>query len=493
MHTTLNATETDIVEEHRNGDRFLVAKDIRIIKPKHLNNGYVPERSIQQSVNQRNTHGGTGWDGVPATLRHPRNESDHPWHDPARPEREPVLSATANVEEELGMGELENQRFEDGDVFVDLAVNADRAAEIGDGAMAVVEALEDGDPLDVSTQYLGAELPPGRYDGQQYHEAEAILSPDSLALLPNTEGECSTVEGCGVNPVQSSMAVAANNSEVRLSTGHSDSVEGDDGVAAGPAQAILQVATNAIDRIASLGASSPEMPDGYWEDLAVVDGVDVDGVVQEFTGGDGDAENSTSDEPADTGTGQQITANSNMDREELMMAIMENSDIKQESLEGMGDSCLQTTHDSVVGDVTNDEDDSTESAADDEADVEDTEEMETESETNNSGEKEMIPRDEVESLISEEVEQQVTANKEKRQKEQRVERIVANSAEYGQDDADELMETPDGVLDRIEKGLGAGTELPPAGSPTVNTGGDDELGDIDVGTGMIDDIMAGGD
>lgn len=502
MHTTVNGKDTEIIEEQRNGDRWLIAKDIRIIQPQRLSNGYVPEQSVQQSVEQQNTHGGTGWDGIPALLGHSRNLSTHSWYDGRLPDGQPVLSTTSNVTEELGLGELENQRFEDGDVFVDLAVNTSRATEIGDGAVEVVEALDEGEPLDVSTQYVGVELPPGEYDGKQRREAEAIGSPDSLALLPNSSGECSTVDGCGVNPVHSPLGVAANDTDVHLATGHTPPADDDDPDRRGPAQAILQIATNAIDRIASLGGSDDPDPVAYPEEF------DPDVVLGEALAGvEADEESTESDERAES-RASQPTVNTDMDREKLMEKIMENSDIKQESLEGMGDSCLQTTHDSIVGpDGDDNGDDDGDSGADadgdgdgvDVTDAADGDSPDVDADGDVDGDADgqdtvVMDKDELESFIGEQVEQRVAANEAKRQREQRVDRIVANSAEYGTDDRDELMETPEGILDRIEKGLSSGTELPPAGAPTVNSGGSgDELGDIDVGTGVIDDIAMGAD
>lgn len=606
MHTTLNTANTSISEEHRDGDRYLVAKNVAIVRPQSLSNGYVPEKSVANSVEQENTYGGTGWDGLPATLNHARNLPEHSWYDPARPKGQPVVAANVNAEREIGVGQLENDRYDGEYVRVDIAVNADEAEAMGGEAADVVDALENEESLDVSTHYVGAELPPGEYDGEQRDRAEAIVAPDALALLPNKPGQCSVEDGCGIDagPTSAPLATTANDLTVTVNTGHSDdgvspkdgqpeasanatedpvwsglggmlrklaidineaigmwkshdeTMGGDGELPRGDADLpdratvnVEETALEIIDEIAAenstgtmaaesavdtdelsddmkltANASGNELRLDLWADMmadvldsgdedslhvayrllaAEMPGVDVQTVREEFDPDEmGDFETATIRERisdlADT-INNPGSANkkhdyptSNMDRDELIKQITANSAIKQESLEGMGDTCLQTTYDSVVANNDGSGDGSDGNDADG-GDDDDDDGGDVDADGDGDTVLVQLPEEHesIDEYIDAAVEQRVAANEEQRTKEQRVERIVANSAEYDGDDKDELMETPESVLDRIESGLNAGISMPGASAPTVNAAGgasdDVDLDELGVGTGVIDE------
>ena len=663
MHITINGSgDTEIVEEFRNGDRWLVAKDVPIVQPQVLAKGYVPEQSVKASLDQENTHGGQGWDGVPATLNHPRNLPEFSWHDPRRPTGEPVLAANDDVQETLGLGELEDPSWDGQFIRVDVAVNADRAEEMGGEATDVVEALENDEPLDVSTQYIGAPLPPGEYDGRHRDRAEAIVAPDGLALLPNAPGQCSVEDGCGVNPVSAPIATA-NGVSITVNSGHAppitdaeeptvnttddpvwsglggtlrriaedvnamrdrglvndgglldqlavdvkaaigmwrshDETMGGDGELPGPLSrdeegALLSANAEELSRRALVQAAltSNQFPGEFpfvkkSECIAEMEGeVDDPGAFcNAWHQGSALAANSgaeaanadqdqSANEPAESGVdhdtsndAMKITVNQdarldawaelvsqvsgadipldmldlfnvhmiaadairgasiddvaslvsddelaegideaelrdridtlreevtdttltiNMDRDDLIDEITANSNIKRESLEGMGDTCLQTTYEHIAAnDGGSDDDPEAGDDVDDDVDGDDVDD-----DVDADGDTIVTTREELESIIDERVEDRVTANEQQRTKEKRVERIVANSAEYGRDDEEELMETPDSVLDRIEQGLTSTFQMAATtgATPTANAGeGSDEVpDDVDLGTGVM--------
>lgn len=557
MHTTINQDETTTVrEETRDGDRWLVAEQIPIVRPMELSNGYVPERSVANSLRRRNTHGGTGWEGVTATLNHPRNSPEFPWHDPARPDDEVVLAANDAVRERLGLGQLENQTWDGEFVRVDVAVNADRAAAMGGEAEAVVNALEEGRELDVSTQYVGSQLPAGEYDGERRDRAEAIVSPDSLALLPSESGACSIEDGCGIAPPSSPVATAnAEDGDLWVRTGHypaaqrthtersmggmlrrvaedfnavkndldrrgieddvgvlsrlgrninaligmfrrldEESFDGD-GDLPGPTtreEERADVTGNDLVReavIAEAATANPldvtanQFPDVWpWssgtECIERMEGeIDEPGafcnawsleVRGEPLNEPEGSSNSAVDEPAESGADQQTVTANTMERDDLIDDITSNVDVDEESLEGMGDSCLQNLHEEVT---SNDEPEAGEGGKPEEPEAgtdpegaeepeDDEDELELPEDTD--GNVIVADREELESLIDDRVEQRVEATANRREKADRVDHIVANSAEYDEDDREELMDTPDGVLDRIERGLDSGFQLPGA-------------------------------
>lgn len=579
MHTTINRDgSTAIREETRDGDRYLVAERVPIVRPQELSNGYVPERSVANSVARSNTHGGTGWAGLTATLNHPRNRPEFPWHDPARPDDEVVLAANDAVQDELGLGVLENQAYDGEFVRVDVAVNATRAERMGGEATAVVRALEEDRPLDVSTQYVGAQLPPGEYDGERRDRAEAIVAPDSLALLPGAEGMCSVEDGCGVHAPAATAPATANVDGLHLQTGHVGpgatanrthtersaggllrrvaedfnavkndldrrGIEDDVGVlgrlgrninaligmfrrmdredfggdgelpgdqvraevtfndlsreavlARAVASSPLDVSANQFPETWPFGAGSESVEECKAEMAGEVDDEEAfcfawareAGIIEnEANGG--------SDEPAESGADQQTPTANDMDRNDLIDGITANVDVETESLEGMGDDCLRNLHAEVTANDGTDGDggDGADGATDDGTDGDagtdaDTADGDGDGDdgdlpTDDDGNVIVADRDELQALIDERVEARVEATANEREKADRVDRIVANSAEYDDDDRETLMDTPDGVLDRIERGLESGFQMP------GSTGAEP----ADPATPNVDDFDAG--
>jgi hypothetical protein len=219
---------------------------------------------------------------------------------------------------------------------------------------------------------------------------------------------------------------------------------------------------------------------GWAQELGIVDNADEEPSAnsQQTTGAESPAE-----------TSQQST----MDREQLITEITENSNIEAESLEGMGDSCLETTYQHVVGNDdggSNGDNSGDDGAGADDDDDDDGDGDGTDSVTDGvdaDGDQVVVAdREELESLIEEQVEQRVAANRERQQKRERVETIVANSAEYDQDDVEELLETPDSVLDPIERGLDSGVQMPATTGPDVSAHESTDTDPSEFNAGVID-------
>jgi hypothetical protein len=193
----------------------------------------------------------------------------------------------------------------------------------------------------------------------------------------------------------------------------------------------------------------------------------------------GAATGNESDSPVDAGS-DPATSDSDADdpeetmqREDLIKEITSNSEIERESLEGMGDQCLQSTHEHVVGNESGDGG------------------TETTGDGGSSGETEDAITDRLDSIenqmVTEDQIEDVVANaQEQTEKEQRVERIIANSAEYDSDDKGDLMDTPEPVLEDIEDGLSSNATLPGAAGAadraTANAAGGDDLDEYSDGT-----------
>jgi hypothetical protein len=165
-------------------------------------------------------------------------------------------------------------------------------------------------------------------------------------------------------------------------------------------------------------------------------------------------------------------------REELIDAITSNSAIKRESLEGMGDTCLETTHENVVGNTDGGDggdgddggDGGSDAASGADGGAQTLADMTVDDLADGLAERGFVTEDDLGEAVANAQQQS--------EKEQRVERIIANSAEYDADDKPTLLETPESVLEDIEAGLSSNATLPgatgAADRATANaTGGDD--------------------
>jgi hypothetical protein len=186
----------------RETDDAYVIEDVPFIRPMELAGGYVPEQSVRETAG--------AWDGVPATLNHPRDDSGRP--------------VAANEQPETHIGVTENPTYDGTHVRGDIRLSKARLDALGAEAADIERALEDGTTVDVSSQYAAAELPSGEYDGEVRDNVEAIARPDSVAILPNTTGVCSIEDGCGINPQMAAnaavtvpMTANGNDSETDMS------------------------------------------------------------------------------------------------------------------------------------------------------------------------------------------------------------------------------------------------------------------------------------
>jgi len=172
----------------RETDTAWVISDVPFIKPMRLAGGYVPEANIRETASE--------WDDVPATLNHPRG-----------PDGEPV---SANIQPETHVGTVENPHWDGEAVRATVRIRKTDLNRLGGEADDLRRALESGQQVRVSSQYLSENAPPGEYDGKRRSSVEQIVQPDSVAILPNRPAQCSIKDGCGINPT------LAANSEVRI-------------------------------------------------------------------------------------------------------------------------------------------------------------------------------------------------------------------------------------------------------------------------------------
>lgn len=125
-----------------------------------------------------------GWNGVPVTVGHPKTGEGFVTAN------EPATLTKWSIGRIFG-ATVEKAKLK-GEAWIDVL----RANKIAPG---LIEALEAGDEMDVSTGYFPVEKKrEGVFNGKDYARTHHNLIPDHLALLPNEEGACSWADGCGV-------------------------------------------------------------------------------------------------------------------------------------------------------------------------------------------------------------------------------------------------------------------------------------------------------
>jgi hypothetical protein len=183
MQLVLNEIDAEEVRrETFQGRKFLVAPVVPI-RAMNLDNGYVPKTHVAKSA--------PAWNGTPVTLNHPRDSDGR------------LVSANSpGVANKTWLGWLfNNQVINGGDATQgEIWIDEQNARGLDGEAEEIVDRLENGDPLTVSTSYFGDKLEPGTYDGKQRSDVMGNLRPDHLAILPNKEGKCSIEDGCVAGP-----------------------------------------------------------------------------------------------------------------------------------------------------------------------------------------------------------------------------------------------------------------------------------------------------
>jgi len=140
------------------------------------------------------------WNGIPVPINHPTDQ------------RGGYISANEPaVEDKAVIGRFYHARWDgsrlSGEVWLDLQ----KITQLGGEAMAILKALEAGEPMEVSTAYY-ADLEPvsGHVAGVAYSGIQRNLRPDHLALLPHATGACSWEDGCGIPRANCKCSQEAN-------------------------------------------------------------------------------------------------------------------------------------------------------------------------------------------------------------------------------------------------------------------------------------------
>lgn len=167
--------------EQWDGKSWLVAQTVAVVS-KVLNGELLPAKEIETFVE--------AWNGRAVPLRHPQINGFY------------VSANSPEILEQFNVGYFFNARSEPHDLGVKIVgemwIDVERAKGLEGGA-AIVDRLNDGDVIEVSTAYwCKVEEGRGVFNGVPYNGIQRDIKPDHIAILPDQLGACSVADGCGV-------------------------------------------------------------------------------------------------------------------------------------------------------------------------------------------------------------------------------------------------------------------------------------------------------
>jgi len=176
-----NATVgTNVRNEQLDGKEWLVAPCVAIVAGV-LNGLLVPADEIMIST--------MSWNGRSIPVHHPDTSTAN----------EP-MTVQNQVIGYFYAANFDTDRLK-GEMWLDVA----KAQNLGGDAAAVIEAVQNGGMVEVSTAYWAyTTSQAGEFNGVPYTGITTHILPDHIAVLPGDEGACNINDGCGLNRNQRS-------------------------------------------------------------------------------------------------------------------------------------------------------------------------------------------------------------------------------------------------------------------------------------------------
>lgn len=145
------------------------------------------------------------WNDRPFVLGHPQDQDGNY-----------ISAGDPRVLELLGLGRVYNAEWAPDieGIRAETWLDVGKLQALGGKSRGVLERLESGAPLEVSTAYFrDLEEGAGVFNGREYDGIQRNIRPDHVAALPDGTGACSWIDGCGaprVNMQQPLITGVAN-------------------------------------------------------------------------------------------------------------------------------------------------------------------------------------------------------------------------------------------------------------------------------------------
>lgn len=176
----LEFTVNSLLEKELDGRKYLVAPVTLLVEGVHVglsgDKVYYPANEIES--------GRASWNGAPITLGHPHINM------------QPTSANTPEVLETFGLGRIFNVIASEGKSRGEAWIDIQKAEQIAPG---LIELIRSGSEIEVSVGIIyDADFTSGNWNGEAFEWIAREYELDHLALLPNDEGACSLLDGCGI-------------------------------------------------------------------------------------------------------------------------------------------------------------------------------------------------------------------------------------------------------------------------------------------------------
>lgn len=184
----INAFEADtslIRNETYDGKDYTVIPLIALVEGVHqAANADGPELILEKEFSSPPQQ----WDGIAVTVGHPMVNGTF------------VPATSPKMMEEFTIGIIFNSTVESKKLKMEAWIDDAKVEELGGKAENIVNAIKEGEEIDVSTGYFTDSLPfSGVFNGEAYEAIQENIKPNHLAILDiNQRGACSWEDGCGM-------------------------------------------------------------------------------------------------------------------------------------------------------------------------------------------------------------------------------------------------------------------------------------------------------
>lgn len=186
-----------ILEETIDGVNYLIAPVVMMVEGVHRGSHgplYHPATELSKSA--------SFWEGMPVVINHPQDETGN--------------YISANSVQEKVVGYVCEPKMEGKKLKAKIRVNVDKTSVASPTTIASLKANK---VLEVSIGVFTDEIKEeGEWNGETYTARATNHKPDHLAILPNDQGACSVLDGCGirVNKLQTNNKEGMTNEDITM-------------------------------------------------------------------------------------------------------------------------------------------------------------------------------------------------------------------------------------------------------------------------------------
>lgn len=169
-----------VTEKTLGGRKHLVVPVVMMVEGVH-NGSHGP---VYHSIDELGKWPGS-WNGIPVTIDHPQKDGIN------------ISANDPEVMESQTVGKIYGTFVKDNaKLAAEAWLDEERLRQI---SVKILDSINKGDPVEVSLGiFTDDEYKEGKWNGESYDAIARNHRPDHLALLPDSAGACSLLDGCGI-------------------------------------------------------------------------------------------------------------------------------------------------------------------------------------------------------------------------------------------------------------------------------------------------------